>query len=176
MRPTLLIASVIAVFVAGCSSQPPAPEQKPASVEDRSPGAVETSPIIPTTVDPYSIMALKDANSPLSKRSVFFDYDSFIVKDEFKSVLVQHGKMLAANPQIKMLIQGNADDRGSREYNIALGQKRAEAVKKAVLLNGGKEDQVEAVSLGEEKPRCTEQTEECWAKNRRGDILYSGEF
>jgi peptidoglycan-associated lipoprotein len=77
---------------------------------------------------------------------------------------------------MKMLIQGNADERGSREYNLALGQKRAEAIKKALLLLGAKEAQVESVSLGEEKPACTEATEDCWAKNRRGDMLYSGEF
>ena len=75
-----------------------------------------------------------------------------------------------------MLIQGNADERGSREYNLALGQKRAEAVKKSLLLLGAKEEQVEAVSLGEEKPRCTEHSEACWAENRRADILYTGEF
>jgi peptidoglycan-associated lipoprotein len=176
MRSSIVIAGLVTILIAACSSQPPAPEQRPAAVEDRSPSTVDTSAVKSTTIDPYSLAALKDPNSPLSKRSVFFDYDSFIVKDEFKSLLVQHGKFLAANPQIKMLIQGNADDRGSREYNLALGQKRAEAVKKAVLLNGGKEDQVEAVSLGEEKPRCTDQTEDCWGKNRRGDMLYSGEF
>lgn len=177
MRSSILIAGLMAALLAACSSQPPAPEQKPASVEDRQPSSsAETAPVKTEGIDPYSIAALKDPKSPLSKRSVFFDFDSFIVKDEFKALLEQHGKFLAANPQIKMLIQGNADDRGSREYNLALGQKRAEAVKKTVLLNGGKEDQVEAVSLGKEKPRCTEATEDCWAQNRRGDMLYTGEF
>ena len=176
MRAQIVSSIVITALLVACSSQPPAPEQKPASVEDRQPGGVSTMPVQPGGIDPYGIAALKDPKSPLSKRSVFFDLDSYIVKDEFKALLEQHGKFLAANPQIKMLIQGNADDRGSREYNLALGQKRAEAVKKALLLNGGREDQVEAVSLGEEKPRCTEQAEECWAQNRRGDILYSGEF
>ncbi len=99
-----------------------------------------------------------------------------MVKVEFKPLLEQHGKFLVANPQLKMLIQGNADERGSREYNLALGQKRSEAVKKALLLLGGKEAQVEAVSLGEEKPRCADQTEDCWGQNRRGDMLYTGEF
>jgi peptidoglycan-associated lipoprotein len=75
-----------------------------------------------------------------------------------------------------MLIQGNADERGSREYNLALGQKRAEALKKMLLLLGAREDQVEAVSLGEEKPRCSEAGEACWSKNRRDDMLYTGEF
>lgn len=175
MRSTFVIAGLAAVMLSACSSQPPAPVQKSA-VEERQPAKVESAPIKTESIDPYSVAALKDPKSPLSKRSVFFDFDQYIIKDEFKLLLEQHGKFLAANQQIKMRIQGNADGRGSREYNLALGQKRAEAVKKTVLLNGGKEDQVEAVSLGKEKPRCTESTEECWAQNRRGDMLYSGEF
>lgn len=177
MRSSLVIAGLMAILLSACSSQPPAPEQKPSAVEERQPSPMaEPSPVKSETVDPYSMAALKDPKSPLSKRSVFFDFDQFIVKDEFKPLLEQHGKFLTANPKVKMLIQGNADERGSREYNIALGQKRAEAVKRTVLLNGGKEDQIEAVSLGEEKPRCTQSTEECWAQNRRGDMLYTGEF
>jgi peptidoglycan-associated lipoprotein len=77
---------------------------------------------------------------------------------------------------MKVLIQGNADERGSREYNLALGQKRSDAVRKALVLLGAREDQLEAVSLGEEKPACTESEEGCWAKNRRGDLLYTGEY
>ena len=107
---------------------------------------------------------------------MYFDYDAYVVRDEFQSLLVAHGKFLAGNPKMKMLIQGNADERGSREYNLALGQKRADAVRKALVLLGAREDQLEAVSLGEEKPACTEASEDCWGKNRRGDMLYSGEF
>ncbi len=176
MRTSIISASLVAVLLTACSSQPPAPEQKPAAVEDRQPAGASTAPVTSDVIDPYSLAALKDPKSPLSKRSIFFDFDSYIIKDEFKTLLEQHGKFLAANSKIKMLIQGNADERGSREYNLALGQKRSEAVKKALLLNGAKEDQVEAVSLGEEKPRCSDQTEDCWGQNRRGDILYSGEF
>ncbi|PKO84781.1 MAG: peptidoglycan-associated lipoprotein [Betaproteobacteria bacterium HGW-Betaproteobacteria-11] len=167
----------LAVFLTACGSQPPAPEQNPAGVESRNPATV--APVGGNNVgafDPMSPAALKDPRSPLSKRSIYFDYDSFIVKDEFQSLLASHGKFLVANPTMKMLIQGNADERGSREYNLALGQKRAEAVKKALLLLGAREDQLEAVSLGKEKPVCTESTEECWAQNRRGDMLYSGEY
>ena len=75
-----------------------------------------------------------------------------------------------------MLIQGNCDERGSREYNLALGQRRAEAVRRILVLMSAREPQIDAVSLGEEKPRCTVQTEACWAENRRGDLLHSGEF
>ena len=177
----LISLSIAALLLAACGSQPPAPEQNPAGVESRTPGAVkvDTPPVIqvkPEQFDPGSIAALKDPRSPLSKRSIYFDYDSFVVKDEFQALLSAHGKFLSANPKMKMLIQGNADERGSREYNLALGQKRAEAVRKALVLLGAREDQLEAVSLGEEKPACAISSEECWGKNRRGDMLYSGEF
>jgi peptidoglycan-associated lipoprotein len=177
----LIPLSILTLLLAGCGSQPPAPEQNPAGVESRTPGAVrvESAPVTkvqPEAFDPGSMAALKDPRSPLSKRSVYFDYDSYVVKDEFQSLLTAHGKFLAANPKMKMLIQGNADERGSREYNLALGQKRAEAVRKALALLGAREDQLEAVSLGEEKPVCTESSEDCWSKNRRGDMLYSGEY
>jgi peptidoglycan-associated lipoprotein len=181
MRAYISLAAA-SILLAACGSQPPAPEQNPAGVESRTPGAVrvESPPVREVkpeaAFDPNSIAALKDPRSPLSKRSVYFDYDSYVVKDEFQSLLGAHGKFLAGNPKMKMLIQGNADERGSREYNLALGQKRADAVRKTLSLLGAREDQLEAVSLGEEKPVCSESTEECWAKNRRGDMLYSGEF
>jgi peptidoglycan-associated lipoprotein len=173
--------SALILLLAACGSQPPAPEQNPVAVESRTPAVIkaDTTPVprvVPETFDPFSIAALKDPRSPLSKRSVYFDYDSYVVKGEFQALLAAHGKFLAANPKMKMLVQGNADERGSREYNLALGQKRADAVRKALSLLGAREDQLEAVSLGEEKPACNEATEECWAKNRRGDMLYSGEF
>lgn len=175
---TLIALSALSLVLAACGSQPAAPEQTPSGVESRDPNAVkaETSPVTSDSFDPTSIAALKDPRSPLSKRSVYFDLDSYVVKDEFKSLLAAHGKFLVANPKMKMLIQGNGDERGSREYNLSLGQKRADAVKKALALLGGREAQMEAVSLGEEKPMCTDQTEICWSQNRRGDMLYSGEF
>ena len=177
-RLALSLSALALVLLAGCSSQPAAPEQDGAGVEDRSPSAV-TSGVggaAPIAANPYDVAALKDPKSPLSKRSIYFDYDSYVIKDEYQTLLDHHARFLAKNDQFKMLIQGNADERGSREYNLALGQKRAEAVKKALLLLGAKEAQLESVSLGEEKPVCMDQTESCWAQNRRGDILYSGEF
>ncbi|MDP1652804.1 MAG: peptidoglycan-associated lipoprotein Pal [Rhodocyclaceae bacterium] len=180
MHTSLLSISLITlVALAGCGSQPPAPEQAGAGVEDRTPGAITTpgvTPVIAGQPNAYDIAALKDPKSPLSKRSIYFDLDSYVVKDEYQALLDHHAKFLAKNSQMKMLIQGNADERGSREYNLALGQKRAEAVKKALQLLGAKEVQLESVSLGEEKPACAETSESCWAQNRRGDMLYSGEF
>jgi peptidoglycan-associated lipoprotein len=178
---TFFVPLTVLALLAGCSSQPSGPEQDGAKVEDRSPGAVgqgtaTTTPVTAAQTDAYGIAALKDPNSPLAKRSLYFDLDSYVVKDEYQTLLGHHAQFLTKNSQMKMLIQGNADERGSREYNLSLGQKRAEAVKKALLLLGVKEVQLESVSLGEEKPACAEASESCWAQNRRGDMLYTGEF
>jgi peptidoglycan-associated lipoprotein len=119
---------------------------------------------------------LTDPKSILSKRSVYFDYDSYEVKAEYKDLVTAHAKFLTENRQFKMLIQGNTDERGSREYNLALGQKRADAIRKMLSLLGAREDQLESVSLGEEKPKNEGHNESAWAENRRGDMLYNGEF
>lgn len=169
----LLIPALLTLLMAGCSSTPSGPEQSGAPVETRdgvatvNAGGVDGRKLPPELTDPRSI---------LSKRSIYFDYDKFEVKPEYKDMVTAHAKFLASHGQFKILIQGNTDDRGSREYNLALGQKRADAVKKMVTLLGGREDQVESVSLGEEKPKNDGHDETAWAENRRADILYSGEF
>ena len=118
---------------------------------------------------------LKDPKNVLSKRSVYFDYDSFVVREEFKPVVEAHAKFLQTHPQIKATLNGNTDERGSPEYNIALGQKRADAVKRMMTLLGATEVQVETVSFGKEKPRNLGHDETAWAENRRVDIVYVGE-
>jgi peptidoglycan-associated lipoprotein len=172
----ILLAIVAAAVLAACSSTPDK-ESGGAAVEDRTPGGGgkgATSQPIPTTTIPGD--ELKNPSSPLAKRSVYFDFDRDDIKEEYRPMLEAHARYLQQNKAKKMLIQGNADDRGSREYNIGLGQRRADAVKRTLVLMGASESQIESVSLGEEKPRCTEQTEECWAQNRRADLLYTGEF
>ncbi len=118
---------------------------------------------------------LKDPANPLSKRSVYFDFDSYAVKDEFRSLIEVHGQYLIQNRGARMRIEGHTDERGSREYNIALGQRRAEAVKRMLQALGVAEDQVETVSFGKEKPRNLGHDEAAWAENRRADIAYAGE-
>jgi peptidoglycan-associated lipoprotein len=95
-----------------------------------------------------------------------------VVKPEFTPVIEAHGRFLAANKNRRIVVEGNTDDRGSREYNLALGQKRAEAVKQRLTLLGVADSQVEAVSFGEERPRASGATEEAWSQNRRADIVY----
>ena len=115
---------------------------------------------------------LNDPSSILAKRSIYFDLDSYVVKDEYKSVIDAHGKYLASRPDRKVLIQGNTDERGGSEYNLALGQKRADAVRRALALQGVPESQMEAVSFGKEKPKAMGSNEEAWKENRRADIAY----
>lgn len=182
MKKLLAIAAVVALL-AGCAST--RPEETKAGVEDRTPTTdtttVPTQPLV-TTVTPLAPTgdqlpnALKDPNNILSKRSLYYDYDKYEVKEEYKPLLQAHARYLAQNRNARMLIQGNCDERGSREYNIALGQKRSDGVKKLLLLMGAQESQVESVSLGEEKPRCTDNTETCYGQNRRSDLLYGGEY
>lgn len=117
----------------------------------------------------------KNPDSPLAKRSIFFDYDSFVVKEEYRPALEAHAGYLLANTGARAVLQGNTDERGSREYNLALGQKRAEAVRKALGLLGVGEVQLEAVSFGEEKLRNEADTEEAHAENRRVDLVYTDE-
>jgi peptidoglycan-associated lipoprotein len=181
MKKLLAIAAV-AALLAGCSSTPKV--ESGAAVEDRTATPTTNVPPAPgvTAVTPTGPSAeqlpnvLKDPNNILSKRSLYYDYDKYDVKDEYKPLLQAHARFLSQNRNFKMLIQGNCDERGSREYNIALGQKRADAVKKMLVLMGAQESQVESVSLGEEKPRCTETTEACYSQNRRSDMLYGGEY
>jgi peptidoglycan-associated lipoprotein len=172
---TAVLSVSIAALVAGCGSTGTGPEQDPANVETRTGTGV-------STVNANDVQSrglpdiLTNPKSILSKRSVYFDYNSFEIKAEYKDLVTAHAKFLADNRKFKMLVQGNTDDRGSREYNLALGQKRADALKKMLVLLGAREDQVESVSLGEEKPKNEGQTEAAYAENRRGDMLYSGEF
>jgi peptidoglycan-associated lipoprotein len=174
MRKNLLVSSLLVALLAACTSTPK-PEDSGAAVEDRGAGST-VARVDASQPAGSGIAALRDPKNILSKREVFFDFDSYTIRDEAKPLVEAHAKFLVANPSMKMLIQGNADERGSREYNLALGQKRADAVKKALTLLGAKDGQIESVSLGEEKPRCAERIEECYAHNRRGDMLYSGEF
>ena len=182
MTRTILLAAAAAVLLVACQSTPDT--QPPAGVEDRTPGdkppvtkPIAQPPVTGTPItDPSKDPRLKDPANILSKRSIYFDFDSDAIKAEFVPLVEAHAAFLRQYKTAKMLIQGNADDRGSREYNLGLGQRRADAVKKRLVLLGATESQIESVSLGEEKPVCTEQTEECWARNRRADILYGGEF
>jgi peptidoglycan-associated lipoprotein len=117
----------------------------------------------------------KNPASPLATRNVFFDFDSFVVKDEYRPMIEAHAAYLRDRSKARVILQGNTDERGSREYNLALGQKRAEAVRRMLAVLGVSDAQMEAVSFGEEKLRNEGDTEAAHAENRRTDIVYADE-
>jgi peptidoglycan-associated lipoprotein len=146
-----------------------------APVESRDPYAI--TPVEAGGIRAGALPAvLTDPSSILSQRSVYFALDRYEVAEEYRNLISAHASFLVANRQFKILIQGNTDERGSHEYNLALGQRRAEAVRQMLQLLGVQENQMEAVSLGKEKPRSLGHNEAAWAENRRSDILYAGEF
>jgi peptidoglycan-associated lipoprotein len=182
MRNFLLVAIVAAALV-GCSSTPtteaPVEDRGTAGATGGTPGAqtggAQGGGVTGSGVGAGASNPLRDPGSILSKRSIYFDFDAFVVKDEYRPLVEAHARYLQQNRTARMTIQGNTDERGSREYNIALGQKRADAVKRMMMLLGATDAQVETVSFGKEKPKNPGHDESAWAENRRDDILYSGE-
>jgi len=175
----VMAAAVVTLF-AGCSNQPTAPvdDKSTATPVTGTPGATTsgtTTSGVTGSQTGTGANPLKDPNNILSKRSIYFEFDSFVVEDKYKAQIEAHSRYLSANRGAKVTLQGNTDERGSREYNIALGQKRADAVKRAMTLMGVQDVVIETVSFGKEKPRRDGHDEASWAENRRVDIIYFGE-
>ena len=177
-----LVTLAATALLAGCASDVKLTE--PAPVETRTarpPAAASTVAQTPTARPggtPQSSVASVNLTQPAGgtpssaqvARIVYFDFDSFVIKDEFKSIVEGHARSMSANKQRRMVVEGHADERGSREYNLALGQKRAESVVKSLSLLGVGQAQVEAVSFGEERPATQGSDEAAWAKNRRAEL------
>lgn len=178
----LLAGIGMAILLAACSSTKEAPKE--VKVEDRTPvtastAATGTTPstqgtqgtgVTGTRLDP-----LKDPNNPLSKRVIYFDYDKDVVKPEFTALIQAHAAYLSQNRNRKVRLEGHADERGSREYNMALGQRRADSVRRATTVLGVGGERIETVSFGEDKPKALGHDEAAWAQNRRVEIVYDGE-
>ena len=167
----LLISILLANLLAACASQKPvepeaaAPEPAPAPVVEAPAPAPAPAPVV--EVDP-----LNDPNSLLAKRSTYYPFDVSVVQEADKPIVQAHAKYLSEHPNRKVRLEGNCDERGSNEYNLGLGNRRANGVKQMLLLGGARASQIETVSYGEEKPRCTDHNEACWKQNRRTDIRY----
>jgi peptidoglycan-associated lipoprotein len=183
MNKNLVMSVLLASLLAACSSKPVKEEPK-AAVEDKSPVATQSAPkaesapaatTAPVAQSSTAVNPLTDPNNILSKRNVYFDFDKDEVKAQYRPLVEAHAKYLVANPNAHVALQGNADERGSREYNLALGQRRAAAVKKVLNVYGANDKQIETVSYGEEKPKATGHDEAAYAENRRVDIVYAGE-
>jgi peptidoglycan-associated lipoprotein len=171
MRNVKHVAFILstAALLAACST--PQPEKKPVEVVEKPAEPVKQAE--PRAVAPVvaQVDELDIPGGKLANRSVYFDFDSYVVREDGKEVVQNHAAYLGKN-QRAILIQGNTDERGGSEYNLALGQKRAEAVRKSMAALGVPESRMEAVSLGEEKPKAEGHSEEAWAQNRRADIVY----
>lgn len=176
------LLTLLTALLGACSSTPvaaPTPSPKPvaatvpAPVARPAPAVVAARPTPSSTVATVSLPAYLDPKSDISTgRSVYFDFDMALVKPEFSNLVERHGKFLTSNPKVSIKIEGNTDERGSAEYNLALGQKRAEAVRQALKIYGVKETQMEAISWGSEKPKTAGHDESAWAQNRRADLQY----
>ena len=171
---------VAALVLSACSSGVKLDDNNKAAVETRTPSAIGTpaggaggAAGSETRVAHVDQSGGNAANALLSNvgRTVYFDYDSFVVKDEFRPVIEGHAKALSGNRTTKIAIEGHTDERGGREYNLALGQKRAEAGVKSLTLLGVSDAQLEAVSYGEERPAAQGADESTWAKNRRAELV-----
>ena len=162
-----LAVSMLAVAVmAGCSKKT-VKEEVPAPAETPVTTAPDTS-----TSGMYGPEDL-DTDACLRQRVVYFDLDQDTLKPEFQSIVGCHAKYLRDRPSSRVTLEGNADERGSRDYNQGLGERRGNAVSSALQAQGGSAGQLSVVSYGEERPVCTESNEECWARNRRVEIIYT---
>ena len=173
----LALAGLVAVLLAACAREPvkeppaQAPVVQAAAPAKSAPAVVQrTAPPKPAEVNP-----LRDPGSILAKRSVFYPLDNYAVGPEYQPMLKAHAAYLREHPGANVVIEGNCDERGSREYNLALGQRRAEGVGKMMVLLGASAKQIEAVSFGEEKPKAVGHDESSWSQNRRSDIVYKRE-
>lgn len=117
---------------------------------------------------------LNDPQSPLSKRVLYFDFDSSQISGEQREIIDAHAGFLSRNPDVSVVLEGHADERGTREYNLALGERRAKAVEQLLLVQGVSADQIQVISFGEERPVALDNNESAWRLNRRVEILYSG--
>lgn len=177
-----LIYLVMAVFVlalGGCRFGP---------VKDRVDGTAEQEPVETPEQMPQAegaqgfagdlgtgarMEALNDPDSPLSKRVLYFDFDSSKVTQEQREIIDAHAAFLSRNPDIDVVLEGHADERGTREYNLALGERRANAVQRFLIVNGASRGQIETVSYGEEKPAVMGSSESAWAQNRRVELVFN---
>jgi peptidoglycan-associated lipoprotein len=172
MKKRVFLAVTLAAVLAGCSSvklnDVPVEDRKP-TTGATGPGGGAQSAVTPVQADQATGNIAGPANVA---RIVYFDYDSYVIKPDFQGMIESHARFLKANTGRRVVIEGHTDERGGREYNLALGQRRSEAVRRALNLLGVADSQVEAVSFGKEKPAVPGSDESAWSRNRRAEIAY----
>ena len=172
----VLLTAILCVTAAACSKKVKENTDTGATVGSgttssgtTSSGMGDTGPMRTGAYGPGDL----DTDACLRQRVVYFDFDQDALKPEFQAIVACHAKYLRDRPSARMTLEGNADERGSREYNMGLGERRANAVSSSVQANGGSGTQITVVSYGEEQPTCTESSEDCWGRNRRVEIVYT---
>ena len=161
----VLLAAALVASLAACSKK----------VKEEAPVSEPAPPAAPAPVADDGMYGPEDldTDSCLRQRVVYFDFDQDALKPEFAAIMACHAKYLQDRPSARITLEGNADERGTREYNMGLGERRGNAVQSALLGNGGSSSQLTVVSFGEERPTCTDANESCWAQNRRVEIVYT---
>lgn len=163
-----VLVSALLIGLVGCAKKQ---EVKPEPPPPPPPPPTETQPADtgPVAFTPADL----ETNACLRQRTLYFDFDQALIRPEFQDAISCHAKYLNDRPNARVTLQGNADERGSREYNLGLGERRAQAVERALEAAGASSSQIEVVSYGEERPVCQAHSESCWQKNRRVDIVYT---
>jgi peptidoglycan-associated lipoprotein len=164
---TLLLALTCVAFV-GCTKKPEDVRSDPAPTPVQEQAPVPTAP-----TEDWTNVALLDSKECLRARTAYFDFDAANVRGEAQEMVRCHARWLQNNPNARMTLEGHADERGSREYNLGLGERRGNSVRDLLLANGARSGQLNVVSYGEERPTCTISDDSCWSKNRRTEIVYT---
>jgi peptidoglycan-associated lipoprotein len=162
----LLLAALVCTGMVACAKK-----TKPEPVEPVD--QTDTTQTTTTTDTGAFTPEDLDTDSCLRQRVVYFDFDRADIRSEAEAILACHGKYLRDRPSSAITLEGHADERGTREYNLGLGERRGNAVSSALQANGGSAGQLNVVSYGEERPTCSESSEDCWGKNRRVEIVYT---
>ncbi len=160
----ITFATLLCLGLAACAKK----QEVKAPPPEAAPPPAETT----TTAGAYTPADL-DTDACLRQRVVYFDFDKSDIKPEFQQIIACHAKYLRDRPMARMTLEGNTDERGTREYNLGLGERRGNAVMSALEADGGQASQMNVVSYGEERPTCREHNEDCWSKNRRVEIVYT---
>jgi len=161
----ILLAAAVCVSMAACTKKTKPEEVTPAP----TPAPVQTAPVSDGRYSPEDL----DTDSCLRQRVVYFDFDQSNIRSEFAAQMACHAKYLRDRPSARITLEGHADERGTREYNLGLGERRGNAVNSALIGNGGSASQLSVVSYGEERPTCNDSFEGCWSQNRRVEIVYT---
>jgi peptidoglycan-associated lipoprotein len=169
-RMIVIMLMAVSLGLAGCASKPPKPA--PSSAASDSTGAAGSGANSPNAAGANEDESAGPQGGLLATRIVYFEFDSSEIKGAGVELVAAHARYLAANPGTRVRLEGHTDERGSREYNIGLGERRAQAVRRALMLQGALDGQISTVSYGEERPAAPGHDEDAWAKNRRVEILY----